>query len=267
MMKILKVNTRTAETSWRACTEEEQKWGGRAFIAHHFFEEVDPLCDPLGRKNRLILAAGLLGDAPVTTAGRISLGGKSPLTGGIKESNVGGYAGKKMARLGLKALVLEDAPEDPQPRVLLVRRDRAELIDAPELRGKGSSDTLSVLRKRFGDHCGLLVVGPAAEMGLAAACVATTDHTGVQLRVAARGGLGAVMGVKGIKAVVLDDDGATAPEPADRTALTAASRELAKILREDPKTENRHNFGTPAVLSLCNTLGILPTRNFSSGQF
>jgi aldehyde:ferredoxin oxidoreductase len=267
MNKILKVNTRTAETSWRTCTEEELKWGGRSFIAHHFLEEVDPLCDPLGRNNKLIIAAGLLGDTPVSTAGRISLGGKSPLTGGIKESNVGGFAGRKMARLGLKAVVLEDAPDDPQPRVLLVRKDRAELIDASELRGKESSVTLENLRKRFGDHCGLLVVGPAGEMGLGAACVATTDHTGVQLRVAGRGGLGAVMGVKGIKAVVLDDEAATAPDPADRAALTAASRELAKILRDDPKTENRHNFGTPAVLSYCNALGILPTRNFSSGQF
>jgi len=267
MSKILKVNTRTAETSWRACAEEEQEWGGRSFIAHHFLKEVDPLCDPLGRNNKLIIAAGLLGDTPVTTAGRISLGGKSPLTGGIKESNVGGFAGRKMARLGLKAVVLEDAPDNPQPRVLLVRKDRAELIDAPELRGKESSDTLANLRKRFGDHCGLLVVGPAGEMGLGAACVATTDHTGIQLRVAGRGGLGAVMGVKGIKAVVLDDEGAKAPDPADRAALTTASRELAKILREDPKTENRHNFGTPAVLSYCNTLGILPTRNFRYGQF
>jgi aldehyde:ferredoxin oxidoreductase len=267
MNKILNVNTRTAETSWRACTEEEQKWGGRSFIAHHFLKEVDPLCDPLGRNNKLIVAAGLLGDTPVTTAGRISLGGKSPLTGGIKESNVGGFAGRKMARLGLKAVVLEDAPDDPQPRVLLVRRDCAELIDALELRGKESSDTLENLRKRFGDHCGLLIVGPAGEMQLAAACVATTDHTGAQLRVAGRGGLGAVMGVKGIKAVVFDDEGAKAPNPADRAALTAASRELTQILREDPKTENRHNFGTPAVLSLCNALGILPTRNFRSGQF
>jgi aldehyde:ferredoxin oxidoreductase len=78
------------------------------------------------------------------------------------------------------------------------------------------------------------------------------------------------MGVKGIKAVVFDAEGAESARtarPADRAALTAASRELNKILRDDPKTDNRHNFGTPAVLSLCNALGILPTRNFRSGQF
>jgi aldehyde:ferredoxin oxidoreductase len=265
--KILKVNTRTAQIIWQTSSEEEQRRGGRSFIAHHFLKEVDPHCDPLGRNNRLIIASGLLGDTPVTTAGRISLGGKSPLTGGIKESNVGGFAGKKMARLGLKAVVFEDAPDDLRPRVLLVRKDRAELIDAPELKGMRTSETLKLLHEKFGDRTGALFIGPAGEMTLAASCVATTDHTGVQLRVAGRGGLGAVMGSKGIKAVVLDDEGSKAPDPADRAALAAASRELAKILRDDPKTENRHNFGTPAVLSYCNALGILPTRNFSSGQF
>jgi len=267
MNKILRVDTRTADMRWQTCSDEERKRGGRSFIAHHSLLEIDPLCDPLGRNNRLIIASGLLGDTPVTTAGRISIGGKSPLTGGIKESNVGGFVGKKMARLELKAVLLEDAPDSPKPRVLLIRKDRAELIDAPELKGRQTSETLKILRERFGDHTGLLCVGPAGEMGLSGACVATTDHTGVQLRVAGRGGLGAVMGVKGIKAVVLDDEGAKAPGPSDRGALTEASRELAKILRDDPKTDNRHNFGTPAVLSLCNALGILPTRNFRSGQF
>jgi aldehyde:ferredoxin oxidoreductase len=267
MNKILRVNTRTAELGWQTCSEEEQYWGGRSFIAHHFLKEVDPLCHPLGRNNRLVLASGLLADMPVTTAGRMSVGGKSPLTGGIKESNVGGAAGGRMARLGLKAVVLEDVPDSPKPRILLIQKNHAELIDAAQLAGKQTSDTLEVLRKRFGDRCGLLAVGPAGEMGLCGACVVTTDHSGVQRRVAGRGGLGAVMGVKGIKAVVFDSEGAEPASAADRRSLTIASRELNKILREDPKTDNRHNFGTPAVLSLCNALGILPTRNFSSGQF
>lgn len=267
MNKVLKVNTRTGDITWRTCTEKELKRGGRSFIAHHFLDEVDPRCDSLGRNNKLIIATGLLGDTPVTTAGRISIGGKSPLTGGIKESNVGGAVGKKMAGLGLKAVVLEDAPESPKPRYLLIRKDHAELVDAPDLWRKEASETLKYLRTRFGDKSGSLCVGPAGEMGLSGACLAATDHTGIQLRVAGRGGLGAVMGVKGIKAVVFDAEGAEPADPASRAELLAAGRELAKILRDDPKTENRHNFGTPAVLSLCNTLGILPTRNFRYGQF
>jgi aldehyde:ferredoxin oxidoreductase len=270
MNKILRVNARSGDSEWQTTSEKERQWGGRSFIAHHFLGEVDPLCDPLGRNNSLIIAAGLLGDTPVSTAGRISIGGKSPLTGAIKEANVGGAAGARMARLGLKAVVLEDAPDSPQPRVLLIRENQAELVAAPECKGKPTGETLKILRKRYGGQAGLLCVGPAGEMGLSGACVATTDHSGVQLRVAGRGGLGAVMGVKGIKAVVIDAEGAEtarAARAADRAALSAASRELAKILRDDPKTDNRHNFGTPAVLSVCNALGILPTRNFSAGQF
>ncbi|TFG63489.1 MAG: hypothetical protein E4H36_05485 [Spirochaetales bacterium] len=219
MNKILKVNTRTGEIMWQTCSDEDLMRGGRSFIAHHFLKEVDPRCEPLGRSNKLIIAAGLLGDTPVTTAGRLSLGGKSPLTGGIKESNVGGAAGKRMAELGLKAVLLEDAPDSPEPRYLLIRKDHAELKDAPDLRGMETSETLKYLRTRFGDKSGLLCIGPAGEMGLTAACVATTDHKGVQLRVAGRGGLGAVMGVKGIKAVVIDAGAAEPANPADRAAL------------------------------------------------
>jgi aldehyde:ferredoxin oxidoreductase len=264
---ILRVNTRTGETRAAACSETERYWGGRSFIAHHLLGEVDPSCEPLGKKNRLIVASGLLADTMVTTAGRLSLGGKSPLTGGIKEANVGGSPGRIMARLGLKALVLEDAPERLRPRLLRIAKDRAELLEAPELEGLETSPTLAALRKRFGERIGALCIGPAGEMRLAAAAVATTDSSGVQLRVAGRGGLGAIMGAKGIKAIVFDAEDARAEEPVDPRALAAAARELAKILREDPKTDNRHNYGTPAVLALCDTLGILPTRNFREGRF
>ncbi len=272
MNTVLRVDARTGDIRALECSPEELRWGGRAFIAHHFLAEVNPACDALGRGNQLIVASGLLADTAVSTAGRVSLGGKSPLTGGVKEANVGGAAGRCMARLGLKAVILEDAPDDPgtpsgQPRVLLVTKDGARLLEAPELRGKETSPTLAALRERFGDQIGALCVGPAGEMRLTAAVIATTDHTGVQLRVAGRGGLGAVMGSKGIKAIVFDDSGARPAKPADPKALAAGAREAAAILRADPKTDNRHNFGTPAVLSTCNSLGILPTRNFREGRF
>jgi aldehyde:ferredoxin oxidoreductase len=264
---ILTVNTRTGETRRTACSAEERGWGGRSFIVHDLLAHVDPGCDPLGRGNRLIFASGLLADTPVTTAGRLSVGGKSPLTGGVKEANVGGAAGRSMARLGLKAVILEDAPDDTRCRILSIGKDRAELLDAPDLAGTPTRDTLQVLRERFGSGIGALCIGPAGELRLTAAMVATTDSTGVQLRVAGRGGLGAVMGSKGIKAVVFDDTGARPEEPSDRKALSAAARDLAGILKADPKTDNRHNLGTPAVLMLCNALGILPTRNFREGRF
>ena len=267
MNRLLEVDTRQGTTAFRTCTEEEMGWGGRSFIIHHLLAEVDPGCDPLGHRNRLIIAHGLLGDSPLTTAGRYSIGGKSPLTGGVKEANVGGSFGRPLGRIGLKGIILKDTPAKPTPRILLVRRESAELIDAPELAGMETSATIARLRERFGARTGVIAIGPAGEQTLAAACIGTTDNTGVQLRVAGRGGLGAVMGSKGVKGIVVDDEGARAPEMIDQDGFMKAAREASRILREDPKTENRHDYGTPAVLSLCNELGILPTRNYSSGRF
>jgi len=264
---IVRVNTRTGAIRVTPCSEDEFRWGGRSLIAHLMLREVRPTCDALGRENKLIVASGLLGDTMVTTAGRCSVGGKSPLTGGVKEANVGGEPGKQLARLGLRALVLEDAPEKPEPRVLWVGKDKRELLPAPELRGAEVGSTFDLLRGRFGEHTAFFCIGPAGEMRLGAAAIATTDRTGAQARFAARGGLGAVMGAKGIKAIVFDDTGAT-PDPAhDAEGLAAASRELWQILHDDPKTQNRHDFGTPGIVSLVDSLGLLPTRNFQTGHF
>lgn len=267
MNKILKVNTRTGAIESRICTPKEIFRGGRDFIVHHMLEEVDPACAALGPKNKLILTIGLLGDTSVTTAGRASIGGKSPLTGGIKESNVGGIIGKKLARIGFKAIILEDLPVNKQCKILLVTKDRAELIDTPYLEGLETSAAIKLLDEKYGDKTGVLCIGPAGEFKLNAALIAVPDHSRIQLRTAGRGGMGAVMGSKGIKAIVIDDSGATPAKAVDEEGLKAAAREVAKIIMADPKTENRHNFGTPAVLSTCNALGILPTRNFRTGSF
>ena len=102
---------------------------------------------------------------------------------------------------------------------------------------------------------------------MAGAGVAVTDAQDIQVRYAARGGLGAVMGSKGIKAIVVDDTDAVQPQVFDEGLLREAGKTLAQAIMADPKTENRHHYGTPAVLMACNELGILPTRNFSAGQF
>jgi aldehyde:ferredoxin oxidoreductase len=267
MRKMVRVNTRTGEIRASSCSEEELRWGGRSLIAHLLLREVPPACDPLGPDNTLLVASGWLGDTSVTTAGRCSVGGKSPLTGGAKEANVGGEPGRKLARLGIRALVLEDAPETPDCRVLRVGKDRAEILPAPELRGAEVGATFARLEARFGEGVGIFCIGPAGEMRLAGAAIATRDRTGTQVRFAARGGLGAVMGAKGLKAMVFDDTGATPEPPADPAALAAAGREVWQILAADPKTQNRHDFGTPAIVSLVDSLGLLPTRNFSTGHF
>ena len=264
---FVRVNTRTGEIVRQKVTEEEMGWGGRLLIAKLLLREVPPTCEPLGRHNKLILSNGLLADTPVTTTGQLSLGGKSPLTGGVKESNTGGFAGKKLARLGIRALILEDVPKVPEPRILNISKDRMELIDAPELKGMMVRDTFKTLRDRYGKGSGFICIGPAGEMMMYGAGIAVTDDFEIQVRYAARGGLGALMGSKGVKAIIVNEQGAAPAQFADRDLLMKASKALIDDLMADPKTENRHNYGTPAILELANRSGLFPTRNFSQGSF
>ena len=266
MKWIVRVNMRNEKIVKEEASEEEVRWGGRLLISKFLLREVPPTCDPLGRFNKFIVAPGLLGDTLVTTSGKFSVGGKSPLTGGAKESDVGGEAGKKIARLGIKALVLEDIPEKAGVKVLMIGGSQHTLSEFPELRGKFVSETIQLLRKQFGRQVGIICIGPAGEMKMAGAGVAVSDVNDIQIRYAGRGGLGAVMGSKGIKAIVVDDTDAVPPTVFDEGLLREASKALTQAILEDPKTENRHQYGTPAILMVANELGIVPTRNFSLGQ-
>ncbi len=264
---IVRVNSRTGEVTKQEATPEEARWGGRYLISKVLLREVPPACDPLGRLNKLIITPGLLGDTIVTTAGKFSVGGKSPLTGGVKESNAGGEAGKQIARLGIKAIILEGLPPHAQTNLLTITANAMTLSACDELKGKWVSETFRILRERFGPKVGILCIGPAGEMKLAGAGVAVTDVQDIQVRYAARGGLGAVMGSKGIKAIVIDDSEAPPLPVFDNALLRETSKRFVQTILDDPKTENRHKYGTPAILALANELGLLPTRNFRRGDF
>ena len=268
MNSIIRVNTRARRIVATEASREEMRWGGRSLIAHFLLREVPPTCEPTGRRNKLIFASGLLADTGVTTAGQLSIGGKSPLTGGVKESNVGGYAGRRLARLGIRALILEDTPLSPTTDVLVITAKGARLEPAPELAGKLVDETIAALRAKYGSSVGIFCIGPAGEMIMYGAGIACPDNNDVQIRYAARGGLGALMGSKGIKAIVIDDSETTyAAEPFDKDLLQQTGKWMSEALLQDPKTENRHLYGTPAILALANASGLLPTRNFSSGEF
>ena len=111
MSKIIRVDM--ASKSIRAENDqgEYSLFGGRGLIAKVLHDEVDPKCDPLGPENKFVISTGLLAGTPAPTAGRISLGGKSPLTGTIKEANAGGVAGHMLTRLGIKAIIVENMPQ------------------------------------------------------------------------------------------------------------------------------------------------------------
>ena len=268
MNKIIRVNVRTGNVDVEEASRELQRIGGRHFIAYVLNNEVEPTCEALGRHNKLIISQGLFFNTNISTTGKICLGGKSPLTSGIKESNTGGYFGNRLTRLGIKALILEDIPDNlTPPRILYVDGQGVRIIDSPDLKFKFVSETFEQLKEEFNSNIGALCIGPAGEMLMHGAGIASPDNRGVQIRYAARGGLGAVMGSKGIKAIVVNADKFVKPIFPDPEGVKAIRKEIAAILESDPKSENRKLYGTLDILAMANQVGLMPTRNFSSGSF
>lgn len=269
-MKILRVNMDRLETKWEPVPPKYERLGGRALIARVLLTEVPPQCSALGRHNKLIFAPGLLGGAGVTTAGRLSIGAKSPLTRGTKEANVGGTAGDALGRLGIKAVVIEGQPNDRQSYLLRITNDSAELLPAGDLSGQGTYAATVRLQELYGSQCTALAIGQAGENLLSGASIACTGEGDQRSNQAARGGLGAVMGSKGLKAVVIDRADARPYALAEPELLRTAAKRFAQQLINDPKLGPKggtHLYGTSAITAAVNEMGSLPTRSFTSGSF
>lgn len=269
-MKILRVDMSQLQVRWESTPEIYERLGGRALIARVLLEEIPPTCDALGPYNKLIISPGLLGGASVSTAGRISIGGKSPLTGGVKEANAGGTAGDTLAKLGIKAIIVEGHSDQRDLYLLHILGDMAELLPAEDLRGLGTYATSERLQNRFGLDCTVISIGQAGEYLMRGAGIACTGERDQRSNHAARGGLGAVMGKKGLKAVVIDKPIGKNIPFADAELIRSAARTFAQKLINDPKLGtqgSQHLYGTASIVGAVNEIGSLPTRNFSSGSF
>jgi aldehyde:ferredoxin oxidoreductase len=269
-MELLRLDMNRAQVRREPVPEVYARLGGRALTSRLLLEEVPPPCSSLGRHNKLIFAPGLLGGAGVTTAGRLSVGAKSPLTRGAKEANVGGTAGDALGRLGIKAVVIEDQPQEGELYVLHITTDSAELVPASDLRGQGTYATTKRLQERYGAQCTVLAIGQAGEYLLTGSSIACTGEGDQRSNQAARGGLGAVMGSKGFKAVVIDKTDARSLPLADPELLRAAAKRFAQELINDPKVGPKggsHLYGTASITAAINEMGSLPTRSFASGSF
>lgn len=267
MTKLVRVNMSRLQVEAGNLPEKYAGTGGRGLTSLMSLGEIPPDCDPLGPHNKLILAPGILGGTPVSSSGRLSAGGKSPLTGGIKESNAGGVTAGKLARLGIGALVVEGMARSGHLYLLLLTKDGGRLIPAGDLKGLGNYALAEELHRRYGERAGIISVGPAGESGLTAAAMANTDREGVPSRFNGRGGMGAVMGVKGLKAVVIDDTGAKEQIVKEMEAFTAVARELHQALAENQTIKGYAKYGTAGILNLVNELAALPTNNFQAGRF
>jgi aldehyde:ferredoxin oxidoreductase len=242
--------------------------GGRALSSRIIADEVNAVADPLGPNNKLVFTCGLLAGTTISCANRLSIGAKSPLTGGVKESNAGGIAAYKMGRLGIRAIVIEGIREDEQWFSLVVNKDGVKLQPADGLSGLMMSDKAAALYQEYGASVGVVLIGPAGEKRLLSAGIANNDTEGNPSRYSGRGGLGAVMGSKHLLGIVLDDSGCALTAPENQDEFTRKSREFHKLLLGHPQTaEIFPKYGTAAMMETTNAVGGLPTRNFSTGRF
>ncbi len=269
-MYLLRVNMKSQQVSREPVPQKYERLGGRALIARLLLEEAPPTCDALGPLNILIFAPGLLGGGGVSTAGRLSVGGKSPLTGGIKETNAGGTAGDTLPKLGVKAIIVEEQPQRDELYLLRITADTAELLPAGDLKGLGTYATSDRLQERYGPDSTVISIGQAGEYLMYGAGIAVTGERDQRSNHAARGGLGAVMGSKGLKAIVIDKPTGKSIPLADSNLFRESARIFAQKLINDPKLGkqgSQHLYGTASIVAAVNEIGSLPTRNFSSGNF
>lgn len=265
--QIWRINTRTQELLHEPVPESWLRLGGRGLLARILLDEVDASCDSLGPDNKLIFAPGLLVGHMLSSTDRISVGGKSPLTGGVKEANAGGRTGLHMAMMGMKALIIEDQPDEDGFWVLHLSVEGATWEKADDLVGLGVYETTPELIEKYGDKVAIALIGPGGEMRMKAAGIQNIDKDRVPSRIAARGGLGAVMGSKGLKAIVFDNAGGQKPPIASPEAFKVAQKDYTKAVLEHPQSATYRDYGTAAMAHMSDGFGALPTRNFSDGHF
>lgn len=267
MDKIIRVNM----TDLTTCVEEvPENWaglGGRALTSTIVSEEVEPTCHPLGPNNKMIFAPGLLSGTLAANSGRMSCGAKSPLTGGIKESNSGGTSAQLFARMGIKALIIEGQPKGDKYYSVHITKDGATIAEESALIGKGNFAVIEALEAKYDKKIGIMSIGPAGEARMASANISVKDPDS-KIRSHGRGGMGAVMGSKKIKFMTIDSEGAGPVVSADPEKFKVAARTFAKALLEHPVSgEGLSTYGTNVLVNILNEAGGLPTRNFTDGQF
>ena len=276
-MWIVRVNMNDQEYRVDKLPAAYKHLAGRALTSTMVVDEVPPLCHPLGPKNKLFFSPGIVTGTSAPTAARISVGGKSPLTGGIKESNAGSSWGSDLAELQIQALVGEGQPKGKDKFWgLLITYDQAakkpkvEFFDATEYAGKPLPDVFPKLYQRFGNRISISGCGMVGERGYSNAGVVFNDQERRATRYAGRGGLGALMGSKRVKFIILDRKGAPGVKIVDKALFKEGEKKMIDALQTHAITKPKgalNAYGTAVLINIMNEAGGLPTNNFSSGRF
>jgi len=242
--------------------------GGRGLTSILINAEVPPMCDPLGPENKLVFAPGLLSGTSLVNTSRISVGAKSPLTNTIKESNAGGTIGQALGRLGITAIIVEG--QAAKGNVYLLKIDEngeASLLPAQEYKGMRTYSLVEKLMKTYGNKTSVMCIGPAGEYLMKSASIQSSDMDNRPCRAAGRGGLGAVMGSKGLKALLVDRRGKSPDAVADTATFSESAKTFAKAVQDHPFSGMvLPNFGTAGLVAAVNSMGAFPSYNATKGS-
>jgi len=266
-MQFIRVNMSKQTVKVEDVPQDYVGLGGRGLTSTMINNEVPPTCDPLGSENKLILAPGLLSGTSLVNTSRISIGAKSPLTGTIKESNAGGTVSAALGKLGITAIIVEGlAPQGKLFNLIIDENGNAVLQAADDFKGMRTYALVERLLQDHGEKNGVLCIGPAGEYQLVSASIQTSDVDGRPCRAAGRGGLGAVMGAKGIKAIVISQQGKSPDAIADPESFKESARVFAKAVKDHPFSGKMLGaLGTAGLVSAVNSIGAFPSYNATKG--
>jgi len=227
--------------------------GARGINAKHLYDLVDASADPLGGENYVIVGAGALSGTTAPSSGRTTLTTKSPATGIYLKGSVGGHFSLALKFAGFDELLLTGVSQ--KPVVLVIRDGVAELIERPDLWGRDVRETEAVVKGDYGHDVSTLIIGPAGEKGVKFASVMSDIYSA-----AGRGGIGAVLGSKRLKAIVVGGTGSISVAEPER--FRALARKMRIALSQDTRAQTLYKYGVAGILGRSNELCRLPTYNF-----
>lgn len=263
MRKHLHIHLASGKVERLEKSGEELVNAGRYFIAKTLVEGGAAAVDPLSADNPLIFSAGPFAGTNFSNANRTSIGCKSPLTGGIKESNAGGTFGVALGQLHIAGLTLHGMSSD-WIIIHITKQGEVNFEPADAYLGLGNFEAAEKLHEKYGKKVSLALCGPVGEYQGLLSGIAISDSDRRPSRLAARGGVGAVMGSKRVKAIVAELD--KMPVVHERKKVMTAVREYGKMIRADELVDVYKTLGTATMADFTNYIGGLPVHNFTSGQ-
>mgnify|MGYP000893341301 FL=1 len=254
--KVLRIDLSGRKYSTEPLNMEfaEKYVGSKGLAIRYMYEELKPGIDALGTENKLFFTTGPLTGTPVACSGKLSIAAKSPATGTMNDCSIGGHAGIRIKYAGYDMVIFEGKLD--KPGYIVIEDDKVKFMDADDLWGKGSHEAEGILTKKYGTDYSVLSIGPAGENLSPMACI-NSDY----YRQAGRGGIGAVMGSKNIKAVLVRGTGGVKVPDIEKTTARIIELLQKDVLQEDNTFV--YDSGTTAFLEACNDGGILPYKNFS----